>query len=93
MSAISLQVTYRKGQPFAAYIALNSGTRRKSVSTKDVTPDILVDFADDGSPLGIEIVTPGAVAVEDILQVFDESWVSPGQRKPNWSRSGQRRHG
>ena len=72
MSAISLQVTYRKGRPFAAYIYLSPRGGDKSVRTEEVTADLLVDYAADGRPLGIEIVTPEAVPTEAILKVFDD---------------------
>lgn len=71
MSTISLQVTYRKGRPFAAYIYLSRRPGDKSVRTEEVTPDLLIDYAEDGRPLGIEIVTPEAVPTEEILGVFD----------------------
>jgi uncharacterized protein YuzE len=72
MTPISLQVTYRKGRPFAAYIYLTSRSGIKSVRTVEVTPDLLVDYAADGTPMGIEIVTPEAVSLDQIYGVFDE---------------------
>ncbi|MGH7564624.1 MAG: DUF2283 domain-containing protein [Gemmatimonadota bacterium] len=72
MNAISLQVTYRKGKPFAAYIYVSRRPGEPSVRTEEVTPDILVDYASDGRPLGIEIVTPEAVPLEAIFEVFDK---------------------
>ena len=71
MNTISLQVTYRKGRPFAAYIYLSRRPGDKSVRTEEITSDLLVDYAEDGRPLGIEIVTPEAVPTEEILSVFD----------------------
>lgn len=72
MKTISLQVTYRKGHPFAAYIYLDRRPGEKAVRTEEVTSDLLVDYAEDGRALGIEVVTPEAVAVEEILKVFDK---------------------
>ncbi len=43
MKSISLQITYRKGKPFAAYIYLASKHRQKSVRTRQVTQDLLQD--------------------------------------------------
>lgn len=71
MSAFSLQVTYRKGRPLAAYISLTSHAGDKVARTEEALPDLLVDYASDGRPLGIEIVTPGAVSPEAINEVFD----------------------
>jgi uncharacterized protein YuzE len=64
-------VTYRKGRPFAAYIYLDRRPGEKSVRTQEVTSDLLVDYAEDGRALGIKVVTPEAVTLEEILEVFD----------------------
>ena len=68
--SVSLQVTYRKGKPFAAYIYL-AKPGQKSIRTASVSEDLLVDYAEDDTPLGIEIVSPGLVSIEEILSVFD----------------------
>jgi len=71
MSALSVQVTYHKGRPFAAYIYFARHSGDKSAVTEEITPDILVDYASDGRPIGIEIVTPEAVDSRDVYAVFD----------------------
>jgi uncharacterized protein YuzE len=71
MKGISLQITYRKGRPFAAYIYLDRRPGEKSVRSEELGPEIVVDFAADGRPLGVEIVSPDVTPVEDILKVFD----------------------
>lgn len=71
MSTYSLQVTYRQGKPFAAYLYLPHAPGTKSARTEEVTEDLLIDFAADGTPLGIEIVSPGDVTVEEIHAAFD----------------------
>jgi uncharacterized protein YuzE len=77
MSALSLQITYRKGQPFAAYIYLGHAPGSKAVRTEEVGSDLLVDYNADGSPLGIEIVSPGYVTVEEINAAFDKLGLNP----------------
>jgi len=37
-----------------------------------VSPDLLVDYAAEGSPLGLEILSPGTVTVERVWAVFDQ---------------------
>jgi uncharacterized protein YuzE len=76
MNTISLQVTYRKGQPFAAYIYLDRRPGDATARTEEVTPDLLVDYGEDGRPLGIEVVTPEAVPMVEILKVFDRLGLS-----------------
>jgi len=71
MSTFSLQVTYRKGKPFAAYIYLAHAPGTKSARTEQIGPELLIDYAADGSPLGIEIVSPGYVSEDEIVAIFD----------------------
>jgi hypothetical protein len=54
-----LQVTYRRGQLLAAYLTLAHPTGQK-VSRTQATVDglLLVDFASNGAPIGIEITAP-----------------------------------
>ncbi len=77
MSAISLQITYRKGEPFAAYIYLAHRPGTKSARTEPVGPELLIDYADDGTPLGIEVVSPGFVTEDEILSVFERLGIEP----------------
>ena len=63
MKSFSLQITYRKGKPFAAYIYLASKPGQKSVRTELVTQDLLIDYAEDDTPIGIEIVSPRYVSI------------------------------
>ncbi len=71
MKTLTVQVTYRKGEPFAAYIYLAAKPGQKSARTEDVSPDLVIDYAADGTPLGIEIVSPGFVTLDEIHAVFD----------------------
>ena len=71
MKTVSLQITYRKGKPFAAYIYLSPRLGQASARTEEVSPDLLIDYAQDGTPLGIEVVSPGYVSVEEIQGVLD----------------------
>ncbi len=71
MTGISLQITYRKGRPFAAYIHLDRRPGERSVRSEELGPEIVVDFAADGRPLGVEIVSPDVTPIEDVLKVFD----------------------
>jgi len=79
MSAMSVQFTYRDGRPFAAYICLAHAAGAETVRTEEVTSDLLIDYASDGTPLGIEIISPGIVTEQDINMVFDR----PGLARPS----------
>ena len=76
MKTVSLQITYRKGKPFAAYIYLSHRRGQNSVRTEAITEDLLIDYAQDGTPLGIEIVSPEIVSIEEIQSVFDRLGLS-----------------
>ena len=71
MKTVSLQITYRKGKPFAAYIYLSRQNGQKSVRTEAISEDLLIDYSEDETPLGIEIVSPGMVSINEIQAVFD----------------------
>lgn len=79
MKALSVEVTYRKGKPFAAYVYLGRKPGQKSARTEEVAPELLIDYAEDGTPIGIEVVSPGYVTVEEIMTVFDKL----GLRRPD----------
>jgi len=71
MRPISLQITYLHGKAFAAYIYLGGPPGIKSARTEEVGSELLVDYAEDGSPIGIEIVSPDVVSEDEINDVFD----------------------
>jgi hypothetical protein len=56
-----LEVTYRKGRPLAAYFYLPRHEGDTSVRTENEQGGLLVDFAADGRPIGIEITSPETV--------------------------------
>jgi hypothetical protein len=67
---LSLQITYKGGKALAAYLSLGSNGKRAVARTEEVSPDLLVDYAADGSPL--EILSPATVTIERVWAVFDE---------------------
>jgi hypothetical protein len=72
MQSISIQVTYRRGRPFAAYIHLGHQSGEKAARSEEVAPELVADFAADGRVLGVEVISPGATTVDDIFDVFDK---------------------
>jgi hypothetical protein len=49
-----------------------SNGKRAVARTEEVSPDLLVDYATDGSPLGLEILSPATVTIERVWAVFDQ---------------------
>lgn len=71
MTERSLQVTYRKGKAFAAYLALSHQTGEKSVKTVPSADGLLVvDYANDGRPIGVEITAPTAVSLDRLNRLL-----------------------
>jgi hypothetical protein len=78
MTERSLQVTYRKGRPFAAYLHLSHATGEKSAHTV-ATPDglLVIDYNSVGQAVGIEITAPQAVPLERLNQLLAELGETP----------------
>ena len=59
MTERSLQITYRKGRAFAAYLYFPHAAGENSVKTQASSDGLLVvDYAADGRALGVEITFP-----------------------------------
>jgi hypothetical protein len=73
MTEPSLQVTYRKGRTFAAYLHLSHPTGERSARTV-ASPDglLIIDNAASGRPLGVEITAPQAVPLNRLNQLLAE---------------------
>jgi hypothetical protein len=78
MTERSLQVTYRKGRPSAAYLHLSHGAGEKSVKTVP-TPDglLVVDYSGSGRAVGVEITAPHAVSLERLNQLLADLGEAP----------------
>lgn len=78
MTERSLQVTYRKGRAFAAYLHLSHTTGEKSAKTV-ASPDglLIVDYGTTGRPVGVEITSPQAVPLERLNQLLAELGEAP----------------
>ncbi len=72
-----LEVTYRKGKPFAAYLYLPRESGIKSARVEQAGNGLLIDYAASGVPIGLEITAPGAVSVAQINAVLERI----GQRR------------
>jgi uncharacterized protein YuzE len=74
----SLEVTYRQGRAFAAYLYLARSTAEKSARTVASTDGLLVvDYDAEGRAIGVEITTPGAVPLERFNGLLAELGEAP----------------
>jgi hypothetical protein len=69
MSKPYLEITYRQGKRFAAYLYLDRRPEDKSARTER-HGDYLVDFAADGRAIGVEFLNVGSVHVEELNRVL-----------------------
>ncbi|MGH9418970.1 MAG: hypothetical protein ACRD3J_03270 [Thermoanaerobaculia bacterium] len=73
MTERSLQVTYRKGRAFAAYLHLSHTTGQKSAKTVASHDGLLVvDYGATGRAVGVEITAPQAVPLERLNLLLAE---------------------
>ena len=80
MKEAYLEVTYRQGQPLAAYLYLPRSSRQKSVRTRRVDPGLIIDLAANGKPLGIEITAPAQLTLTTLNRVLRELGCAPVRR-------------
>jgi len=66
MSDRYLEVSYRNGKAFAAYLFLPRRPDDRSARTERFSEILVIDYADDDRPIGIEIVHPQAVTIDEI---------------------------
>ena len=69
MSKPYLEVTYRRGKPFAAYLYLDRRSGDKAARSER-REDFVVDYADDGRPIGIELTRISGVDLHAINEVL-----------------------
>lgn len=72
-----LEITFRHGRPLAAYYYLPRQAGQKSVRTRRVEPGLVIDYASDGSAIGIEITAPGGPALSALNAVLADLGHTP----------------
>ena len=80
-----LEITYRNGRPLAAYYYLPRLNGDTSTRTEQTTAGLLVDFASDGRPIGIEIPSPSRLdlaALNELLTRLGQTPVGPNDIRP-----------
>jgi len=77
MKETYLEITFRHGQPLAGYLYLPREGDEKSARTEQAAPGLLIDFAADDRPIGLEITAPGRVSADAINRVLADLGLSP----------------
>ncbi|MHC4294159.1 MAG: DUF2283 domain-containing protein [Planctomycetota bacterium] len=69
---IYLEMTYRHGKVLAGYLYLPRRAGDEAVRSQKAAPGLVVDYATDGRPIGIEVTAPSVVSLETINQILAE---------------------
>ena len=77
MRDIFLEVTYRHGNPWTAYLYLPRKRGDKSQRCVEVEPDMVLDINTDGKLIGIELAAPELVTLEAINGVLEQYGFEP----------------
>ena len=77
MSGIYLKVTFSDGKPLAAYLQLPRQSGDRAVKSKKQEAGLVVDFASDGRPIGVEITSPSLFSVDAMNRVLVSLNLSP----------------
>jgi hypothetical protein len=80
-----VEITLRKGKPFAAYVYLPRRVGVKSARTVEAARGILVDYAVSGEPFGLEITAPAyltATRVNVVLEMLGLEAMAPEELAP-----------
>lgn len=75
-----LEVTFRRGNPIAAYYYLQRRPGQKSFKTRRAEAGMLIDFGRSGEPIGIEITAPSKLTLTAINRVLRELGLPPLSR-------------
>ena len=76
-----LEITFRKGKPFAAYLYLPRRSGARAAKTVDGGSGIRVDLDENGVPMGLEITAPAAVTVGQLNSVLIQHGVAALEAK------------
>jgi hypothetical protein len=61
-----LNVTYRQGEPFAAYLQLTGGAKKDVARTRREQVGMLVDYDAAEVPIGIEFIAPSLLSLTTV---------------------------
>lgn len=76
-----LEVTYRKGRPLAAYYYLPRRDGDRSARSESAGDGLVVDYASDGRPIGIEITAPSRLELGRLNQLLSGLGQGPVARE------------
>ncbi len=72
-----LEVTFRNGKPFAAYLHLPRGSDERSVRSEEAEHGMVIDYGPNDHPIGIELTAPDLVTLDRLNQVLQRLSMAP----------------
>lgn len=76
-NGLYLEVTYRNGQPLAAYVYLPRRAQDRSARTRRSAPGLVIDLTSEGRAIGIEITAPSKITITALNRALRSVWVAP----------------
>jgi uncharacterized protein YuzE len=77
MKQIYLEVTYRDGRPYVAYLYLPRKPKEKRHKCRRVEPGMILDINKAGALMGVELTAPAMVTLEAINKILKEYGLDP----------------
>jgi len=77
MKQVYLEVTYREGRPFVAYLHLPGKPNEKRNKCRRVEPGMILDVSREGRLIGIELTAPTMVTPDVVNAVLKEYGLEP----------------
>jgi uncharacterized protein YuzE len=77
MTDVYLEVTYRDGHPWVAYLYLPRKKKEKSDHCLEVEADMVLDISREGRLIGIELLAPELVTLEAVNSILEEYGLEP----------------
>ena len=73
----NLVITYVRGDIIAGYLYLPGRRGDHAARSRKAESGLVVDFAEDGRPIGIEITLPSVVTVEAVNKILTKLKLAP----------------
>ena len=77
MKQIYLEVTYRDGRPYVAYLYLPRKPNEKRHKCRRVEPGMILDINKAGELMGVELTAPTMITLEAINNILKEYDLPP----------------
>lgn len=83
-----MQLSFRDGRLMAGYLYFQKGPHTTVARTKREPDGMNVDFAADGTPLGIEFIAPSKITMERVNTLLQALGQSPASLDELWPMLG-----